>query len=174
MRLKIALAVIITVIGITGGVYYWQNSKTSFESINYKTYDGVYPLTFSYPENLKYSEGDADDFSIIRIWDPLDNDKETEFDFKMFYESSADQLIQDLQKNGFTIEKEISLNNHQAIQLKGTSTPNVSTPTRMTTKIVIQLDTQPYVITNWQTAENDKAFQAILNSVSFTENKTTK
>lgn len=93
---------------------------------------------FSYPENLKLSEGDADIGSIIRLWSPLREDKDSGFQIRMPFDlSSAEELIQKREQAGFTIEKEFLVDGFLATQLRGTNTPNASIAPRMTTRVVV-------------------------------------
>jgi len=134
---------------------------------NWKTYKGAYPINFSYPQNLKLSEGDADYFSVIVLTDPLEEDREQEFEFKMPYATSSTELIQALQRKGFTKEKELHIDGFLATQFQGTGTPNAFIALRKTTEVIVQVNKQAYEIINWGAGDNNETFQKILSSIKF-------
>jgi hypothetical protein len=190
-KFGLILLIFILLLIIVGGIYFFVAGKTSFltqylqkptstplpakvsvkevdPTVNWKTYDGVYPISFLYPGNLKISEGDADYFSTIRLWNPLGGDNDSEFSV-FIYKSSKDQITQNLQKKGFSTQKEMDIDGLPAIQLDGTSTPNTRLPVRAVVDVLVEVKNQVYVITNWRAGKNDSIFQKILNSVKFTD-----
>jgi hypothetical protein len=149
-----------------------SSAKAGDPTANWKAYRGAYPISFLYPENLKMSEGDADIFSTIRLWDPSGNDNDSEFSIYI-YKSSKDQITQNLQKKGFSAQKEMDIDGLPSIQLNGTSTPNTRLPIRAVADVLVEVKNQVYVITNWHVGKNDSIFQKILNSVKFTDQNQT-
>ncbi|MFH1894804.1 MAG: hypothetical protein ABH813_02805 [Patescibacteria group bacterium] len=179
---KFLLIVIILAIIVGGGVWWFaqkqetptvslveleKNNKD--ETAGWQIYDGPFSVRFSYPPDLKMSQGEADYFSVIRLWDPLGDDRDDEFSFKMPYQPWADQIIQTLQQEGFTKEKELYVDGFLAFQFKGMATPNNAIAQRMVTEVVVWVGGQVYGIANWRAGENDATFQTILNSIKFTE-----
>lgn len=127
---------------------------------NWKTYDGPYPLSFSYPSNLKIAEGDADYFSIIRLYDPLFNDKSQDtFTILMPDLDSESTHIANTLQDGYKQEKDIEVGGIEAKQFKKTDV----------IVVLLQAENQVYSIKRWQRRSEDD-FQRLLKSVVFKNN----
>ncbi|MFH1575347.1 MAG: hypothetical protein ABIB55_00145 [Candidatus Nealsonbacteria bacterium] len=176
---KILILVILIVLA-GGAIFAWQyfgvqkeetpGEIVEDETADWQTYAGPYPIHFSYPENLKLSEGDTNYGSVIVLKSPLTDDKDQEYSFRIYYQPSVAQQFINLEERDYTKEEDFYIQGFLATRFKGTDTPNAYIAKRTVTKIIVQTSLErTYEITDWRFGNKDDVFNNILDSINFVE-----
>ncbi len=180
--LFILLIIVITaILVVIVGIFVYQDKRVIEDSetniavltTNWKAYNGIYPISFSYPPDLILSEGDADFASIIRLWkDVVGKREDTIFDIFIPFDrksSPIEATVEGWQARGYVIDKELFIDGILAIQLIGLGQDNISTPISQNAVVISQNREQVYVIVNYKIGENNLIFEEILKSIKFTK-----